>query len=447
MLFREKPMPVMSPSALGKLEPVLDLVDEKFGPVKAIYGIKLGNTQPPWWVFHAELTRPLGLYFADYECDAWGSSVDKDEALFKCLGEVLERYCMYNASVFDETQVLPASACTFLSELPVCALEEACNPSYKKVDPNWKLTQVRVTEVANGEQHWLPAGYIHFNFHGCAGEPSVILPHSSGSAFHETLERAVWAGLCEVAERDAFSLFWLNQWPVKEIAVEDSMTFMSGDSHYDLAQRLSLISSAGLKLRCFDITTDFNVPTVFAIAQGAEYPFATFGAACSVDPIRAICKAIDEVFLVRAAQLSGTKTAKVPSFSEFSWVSSLRDHSDLYALWKDTPAFDFFINEKNEKQSVSDFKNRTWWSEPESFSKLEEFCSMLQRELGFTVLYSDCTLDDVSQFGKGVKVCVPQMLPISVADSMKWLGCPRLALHAAKHSLKKASNPYPHPFP
>lgn len=440
-------MPVMSPSALGKLEPVLDLVDEKFGPVKAIYGVKQGNTQPPWWVFHAELTRPLGLYFADYECDAWGSSIDKDEALFKCLGEVLERYCMYNASVFQETEVMPASKCTYLSQLPACAPEEPCMDSLKKVDPDWQLTQVKVIEVANGNQHWLPAGYIHFNFHGYEGEPRVTLPHSSGSAFHESLERAIWAGLCEVAERDAFSLFWLNQWPVKEITVEDSIALLSGDSYFELAQRLSYIKNAGLKLRCFDITTDFKVPTVVAVVQGSEFPLATFGAACSADPIKAICKSIDEVFLVRAAQLSGKDSARVPSFSEFSWVSSLRDHSDLYALWKDTPAFDFFVNEKTEKQSVSDFEKKDWWSEPESFSRLEEFCSMLQRDFGFTVLYSDCTLDDVSKFGRGVKVSVPQMQPISVANSVKWLGCRRLALHAAKHSLKKASNPYPHPFP
>ncbi|HNB24501.1 MAG TPA: YcaO-like family protein [Candidatus Melainabacteria bacterium] len=439
-------MPVKFPEKLGTLAPVLDLIDDRFGPVKDIVGIKPKGKQPPFWIYHATLTRPLGAHFVEYDCDAWGASIDKDEALFKCLGEVLERYCMYNTFATGQFATLLARECKLLEQLPRCAESEPCADSFKKISPDWFLTMAQVKEVANGELHWLPAGFVDFTYQSSAHEPKVTLSHSSGSAFHESLHRAIWAGLCEVAERDAFSLFWLNQLPAREIVLDNLGLHSRSKDLSALARRLESIKNAGLRARTFDITTDFNVPTVFTVVQGDEYPYATFGAACSADPVKAIVKSIDEVFLVRLAQLSGKQSAKVPSFTEFSWVASLRDHSDLYALWKDTPAFDFFMKDAG-KISLIDFQQRDWWSEPDNFSQLQDHCRMMQERLGMTVLYMDCTLDDVARFGAGVKVVVPQMQPIYVPQTLKWLACPRLARHAEKHSLKFASNPYPHPFP
>lgn len=440
-------MPVKSPEKLGGLAPVLDLVDDRFGPVKSIYGSKTQGKQPPFWVFHAQLARPLGQCFVDYDCDAWGSSVDKDEALFKCLGEVLERYCMYNTFATGEFAQLPASECNLLKQLPRCAPDEKCAASYKEISPDWNLTMAIVKEVATGESQWLPAGFVDFSYHSPHDEPRVTLSHSSGSAFHESLHRAIWAGLCEVAERDAFSLFWLNKFRPNEIALDGFNTRNQSDEVSALAKRLKLIKDAGLRVRSFDITTDFNVPTVFSVVQGDEFPFATFGASCAADPVKAVIKSIDEVFLVRLAQLSGKESVEnAPSYTDFSWVRDLRDHSDLYATWKDTPAFDFFM-EDAESISLSEFQQLPRWNEPENFEQLQYVCARLQDELGLTVLFMDCTLDDVAKFGVGVKVVVPQMQPISVPDSLKWLAHPRLAKHAERLSLKLASNPYPHPFP
>jgi ribosomal protein S12 methylthiotransferase accessory factor len=439
-------MPVSSREKLGSLASVLDLVDDRFGPVKSIYGIKTTGKQPPFWVFHAQLTRPLGQYFVDYDCDAWGSSVDKDEALFKCLGEVLERYCMYNTFLTGEFAQLPASECQLLRQFPRCAPDERCADSYKEISPDWTLTMASVKEVATGNAHWIPAGYVDFSYQSPEGEPRVTLSHSSGSAFHENLHRAIWAGLCEVAERDAFSLFWLNQYCAKEITFD--LNFGSDTAELNsLAKRLKLIKDSGLRVRSFDITTDFRVPTVFSVVQGDEFPFATFGASCSADPVKAVIKSIDEVFLVRLAQLSGEKEVlDAPSYTDFSWVNQLRDHCDLYARWQDTPAFDFFMK-KSETISLSELRQMSWWSEPDSYEQLRDTCAMLQERLGMTVLFMDCTLDDVSKFGVGIKVVVPQMQPISVPESLKWLAHLRLAQHAERLSLKCASNPYPHPFP
>lgn len=434
----------MAETGLGKLEPVLNLIDDKFGPIKSLVGIRHGGKNPLWWVFHAQLSRPLGLYFVDFECDAWGSSINKNEALFKCLGESLERYCMYSASVKDRMEVLPASQCSFLGELPRCAPEESCHSGYKKIDPAWNLTQVQTTEVSTGHKHWMPAGYAHFTFHRHDAEMPITLPHSSGFAFHETLHQAIWSGLCEVAERDAFSLFWLNQLPAAEILLDK---IDSSPEFHDLLLRVDSLARAGIEVRCFDITTEFQVPTVFALAMGQQYPLATFAAACGDDPVKTISKALDEIMLVRTAQIHGEDSAEVVSYSDFKWVSTLRHHSDLYALWKETPAFDFFLNDKSEKIEVSEFLQRQWWTAPDSFAALQKRCSMLQEELNMTVLYSDFTLDDIAHFGFGVKVTVPQMQPISVVESVKWLAHRRLSDHAERHSLQRASNPYPHPFP
>lgn len=439
-------MPVEPRDGLGTLGPVLDLVDDRFGPVKDLVGLKARGKQPPFWIYHAKLSRPLGSYFVDYNLDAWGASIEKDAALFKCLGEVLERYCMYNTFATGEFSLMPASCCNFLNVLPRCAPEERCANSFKGILPHWNLTMARMIEVSTTDSHWIPAGFVDFTYKARGEEPRVTLSNSSGSAFHESAHRAIWAGLCEVAERDAFSLFWLNQLPAKEIAYDSLDLRSGGEDFHALARRVALTKAAGLRIRSFDITTDFNVPTVVSVVQGDEFPLATFGAACTADPIQAIVKSIDEVFLVRFAQLSGKDKAYVPSFTEFDWVRSLRDHSDLYALWRDTPAFDFFMKDA-ATVSLQEFRQRSWWQEPQNDSQLQDISRKLKDELGMTVLYMDCTLDDVARFGVGVKVVVPEMLPLSVPFSIKWLGCPRLAKHAEKHSLKFASNAYPHPFP
>lgn len=425
---------------LGKLVKVLDLVDDRFGPVKNVAGIKQSQGQPDWWIYHSALTRPVGMHFADFEVDAWGAATEQENALFKCLGETLERYCAFGAVDWNKAKILPASASTFYQKLARCSDNEKCSEYLKSIQPNWEYLQVPVVDIAEQQLDWLPAPYIYLAYKS-EGEPLVTRGHTSGTAFHETVEAAVLSGLFEVAERDAISLFWMNQYPANEIVVDIEKC------PFRLSDRLRRFRNAGLKVNFFDISTDFRIPTVFTVVQGAEYPYATVAAACGRDCIETISKSLDELMLVRCAQLAGKGDVKIPSFKEFSWVRNLRDHCDLYAMWSSHTAFDFFLRENSTKISLEDFIAQEWWGEPKTLDELREFAQMLKRDLNLSVLYADITLEDVADFGRCVKVVVPEMHPIPVSEAAKWLANERLTEHAERNGLVVNSNPFPHPFP
>ncbi len=425
----------------GRLAPVLSWVDNRFGPVSHLTAIRQGGAQPFWWTYRAALSRPIGVHFANQESDAWGTSIDGSEALVKCLGEVLERYCLHSSGLTRPMEVLPAAESEFYDALPVCAAEEKCNRGFKGIQPDWLLTQTQVRDVATGVDHWLPAGYVCFSFYPADGEPNVTISHSTGAAFHETLLAAIWSGLCEVAERDALAMFWHNQVAPREILVDGSRC------PYGLAERIERLASSGLQARFFDISSDFKVPAVFCIVKGPAYPFRTISAACGSDPVHLLSKCLDEVILVRSAQLGGQKSVNVRSTTEFEWVRGLRDHSDLYAVWDDTPAFDFMTADDREVIGLEEFAGCQWWQRPADFGELRERCRQLKEELGWDVLYADLTLDDARDLGCCVKVVVPQMVPINVPETAKWLATPRLKTHAERHGTKPGINPFPHPFP
>lgn len=426
---------------LGKLAPVVDLVDDRFGPLRSLIGIRQSGTEAGWWIYHSSITRPLGMHFANFEVDSWGSAIEPEIALFRCLGEALERYCAFAEMDSSKAKVLPASASSFIDCLPRCSSEEKCPPTYKRIDPTWQITQVAVTELVEKKEHWLPAAYIHLQFHPQHGEPSVTRGHSTGTAFHETLEAAIWSGITEIAERDAIALFWLNQYPAREISVDIK------SCPFELADRLMRLHNSGMQVRFFDISTDFRIPTVFTVVKSAQFPYRTVAAACGHDIVRTLSKSLDEVMLIRSAQLSGKDSVNVPNTEEFTWVHELRHHSDLYAVWKETPAFDFFMHANTEKISLKEFAEGDWWPAPTASAALDEMAQKLRDELGLTILYADLTQDDVRPFGHCVKVVIPELQPISVAESAKWLDTKRIKDHAERNGLKVNSNPYPHPFP
>ena len=83
---------------------VLDWVDPQYGPVTELHGLRLVEPEPAYWLFGAELARaPVGTWFSGAApTGAAGTSIEPDEALIRCLGEIAERYSAMNASVTGE---------------------------------------------------------------------------------------------------------------------------------------------------------------------------------------------------------------------------------------------------------------------------------------------------------------------------------------------------------
>lgn len=420
-------------SRAGLLAPALDLVDSRYGPILGISSFKLGSGQPPWWIFNARLSRPNGVHFVPYRRDAVGCSIHENDALQRVLGEALERYCLFNSEGNAELSVLPASASPFMDLLPRCSDDEHCPESLKRRSSDLQLTQTTVNVLSTGEQAWLPAGFVHVAF-SPTEEELVAESISTGGAFHSSIERAIWSGLCEVAERDAVMLCWFTRRQANRVMI-DKM-----DCPYELHERLLLLERFDLQPCLWDITTDFNLPTVLCMVSSNAYPYHVFGAACCDDPLKALTKSLDEAMMMRAIQPPFDSVSKTISYSDFQWVDRLEHHSNLYAAWQGSPALKFLLDGGNYI-SLSEFVSRTYWREPVSMSELVEFGKFLKDSLELTVLWSDLTMDDVKDIGVAVKVVVPEMVPLSVSHSCRWLATPRLVARA-----NDTFNSFPHPF-
>jgi ribosomal protein S12 methylthiotransferase accessory factor len=420
---------------------VLGWADEEYGPVSVLGGVRMADPEPAFWVFAGDFTRiPVGSWFGGKPAGAAGASVDAEEALLRCLGEVAERYSALTAPIEGVVQQVDAA----LQRLfPRCAADEECSPLLRGSVPEEPVTHVTMTRLVDGARVDVPAGYVHLSF--LADEPVLTTPISSGLAFDTSLETALWRGICEIAERDALMLTWWQRRAVREIDPDAAGGASLGPSYPRLVDGLSRVAAVSMRARFFDITTDFAVPTVVCVLTGDRHPFLTVGAACRSDPAGACAKALDEAVAVRLA-MHGAEDFAPPSLDDFTWLDDLDQHAKLYAAGHLREAFDFLLEGDQPPITLAEMSGRPTLGHPRTMAELCDAARELQG-LGLTVLWTDLTAPELQPHGLVVKVVVPQMVPLSQLHRARWLGTPRLRRPDDEAEPLAASfNPFPHPF-
>jgi ribosomal protein S12 methylthiotransferase accessory factor len=419
-----------------------ELVDDKFGPLFRFRLQKLQRPKPEWWLATAYVARyPIASWSTPFPAAAGGASLDRQEAIARCLGEGAERYAALNSLTTLETRVR-ASADSLLDRFPKCDADEAAWSSLKGIDPAEHITQTPVKYLATDAIVWAPAGHVHLGFVPSEPERPVTLPISTGLAFSPGLPQAIWRGLCEVAERDAIMLSWLSNRPkaVLACAADAADNAMTSEIRY----RLEALRAVAITPALFDISIDFRAPVVLCVLQSETSPFLTAGASCHEDPARACCKAIDEAVAVRLA-IPQTRS-KLRHSDDFRTIDTLDAHAALHAHWPDSPAVKNFGLNAMEHRRLGDFLASSFPPAPNSLAELRDVAERMSGE-GLTVLWADLTTPDLSGLGHVVRVLVPEFMPLSQRYDARWLATPRL-----HHFLREAGasladiNIYPHPF-
>jgi len=406
-------------------------------------GTRLTRPEPAYWLFGAELARtPVGSWFSEGGPNgAAGTSIDAEEALVRCLGEIAERYSAMTAPIDGRLcRVDPE----LMARLPRCARDEHCPPTFRGELPEMPVTHVPVSRLVDGAQVEMPAGYVHQAFQS-RGEPLLTTPISTGLAFDPSLETAIWRGLCEVAERDAMMLTWWQRRPAPEIDMGLRSAAGAAQLPARLADRLERIEAASMSARFFDITTDFGIPTVFCVLDSDDFPYRIVGACCRHDLGAACMKAVDEAVAVR--QVIGEPDAFCPpSLHEFDWITQLDEHAQLYAHGHLAHAFDFLLESSTAPMSFADTAARPGLRRSNWSQDLQAVARDLEA-VGLTVLWTDVTAPELESLGRAVKVIVPEMVPLSQLHCARWLATPRLArLCDDAEVLTSSFNSFPHPF-
>jgi ribosomal protein S12 methylthiotransferase accessory factor len=275
---------------------------------------------------------------------------------------------------------------------------------------------------------------------------------SNGCASGSSLVEAIYFGLSEVVERDAFLLAWYGQLALPEI---DPMTSARSATRI-MVDRLRM---CGYRARFFDATTALRMPVVVAAAQRLDAGLGAlcFGAGAGVDPEEALGAALDEIATDALFLRSRTEYAR-PALeamaADFNLVRELHDHPILYGLPAMAGYANFLLGPRPEGQppllAVSALRPP---SEPNAdLADDVRACVASISAEGFDVIVVDHTSPE--QRGMGLytaSVLVPGLLPIDFGwQRQRALTMPRLHTAASRGPGTRSAvrvNPAPHPFP
>jgi ribosomal protein S12 methylthiotransferase accessory factor len=399
-----------------------DLVSPLGGLVKEVRRLPVQPSDPPLAVFSADLgdVSTALPYLCEPSClgrlDGTGTKIDPELASTVAVAEALERY---SNCVYDERQFRWATADELgdealdLDSLPRCSPAELADPACPVTlpDRSARIRWVRGLSLHTGEPRWIPARLVYLHIPPRGPGERYTSTISTGVATHPDPATAVCGALCEVIERDAISLTWLQQLPLPRIELDTVGP--------ELRRYLDVSAGRDVTIHLFDATTDVGIPTVYGVAIATEHPTCHTAVACAtgLDPQTAAAKAICETSSERIA-LYGAR----PPSDDVRTFSSVFDGAAYMCAPERASAFDFLLGSPARRR----LSEMPALSTGDPIADLRLVCSRLAA-LGLDAYVVDLTADEALRAGMTVvRVVVPGLQPLSFSYRARYLGHPRL---------------------
>ena len=165
-----------------------------------------------------------------------------------------------------------------------------------------ELEWVKSTNLKDDIEIFVPANAV---YHPYIPERAAKLfqSNTNGLASGNKLEEAVFHGIMEVVERDAWSIFESKRRSKPEITCENS-------ENQIIKNILALFDDAGIHVKLIDLTADVDITTVAAVSDDTvlkDPALLTLGVGTHLDPEVAVIRALTEVAQSRATQIHGTR--------------------------------------------------------------------------------------------------------------------------------------------
>jgi ribosomal protein S12 methylthiotransferase accessory factor len=332
--------------------------------------------------------------------------------------EALERYC---TSMFSEGQFVIATAAELGSEaldldsIPKCSRTELAHPKCPLIiaDKTQPIRWVRGISLLDGRPIYLPAVMVFTRASFINSSERFWTPITTGCASHVSYEQALVAATCEVIERDALSIVWLQRLSLPKVLIDD------------LPEELALLwtfyqrSSHDIDYLLFDATTDIGVPTIYGLRRALWNKHLTSVVACStsLNPIAAIRKVMHEL---TAFPLALERVKDLPqSLDDFRNVS----HGATYmAQYKHEHAFRFLVDTPHSRP-LSEITSSASDSDK---TALENVIHRFRTK--HLDLYAvDLSTDEALRLGmRAVRVIAPGLQPLGFQYRARYLGHPRV---------------------
>lgn len=429
--------------------------DPLVGLVSFVGENECGPTDPAVFVCAAQSSNlaVLGLSEGEYRITGSGAGLTRADAFWAAAGEVVERYC---AAVVPEAPCVVGS----FNDLRRHGLQAVAPERWALFDPSQypalglppflpetRLAWVPTRRLLDGSGPvfvpaclaYLSADARPFRVDGA----SIIGPATStGIACAESASVASLKGLCEVIERDAFSIRWRGRLPCRRVEIDPGSPVHA--LYRDVFHR------PGLEYMIFETTLDLPFHSFLGILRDTRHRPARYlvGGACHPDPAVAVTKT-----LLENAQgfqwANHVRNRAVALDDGFASINTFESRMELYVFGDQGHAFDFLLDGTTSCR-LSDLRSH---EEADPAQTLRVAVESMHRA-GLEPLILDMTTVDAEACGLSVvKVVVPQCEGIEGDHSMRFLGGrrwrevpARLGLAGRDLTLEDV-NPQPHPYP
>ena len=337
-----------------------------------------------------------------------------------------------------------------------CGLYDAAfhaeHPWIAPFDPARPIRWVWAHSLRDDRAVLVPEVQAYYHIPG--QENRFVQESSSGCATGASQAEAIWFGLLEVIERDAFLLGWYTGRPLPEIDVTSSTRLSTRAT----VERLAL---HGYRARFFDARVTFPVPVVIGVAERIDGGTGRlcFGAGASLDPEAAIEGALCEI-ATDAPHSRRRCTDHGPRLramvDDFSRVQSLHDHPLLHGIPEMRGHSDFLLAEQAGRTIHQRFEVDRPRPRP-TLDLREDLQTVLDlvAAAGFDVLVVDQTMPEQRALGlHTVSVLVPGLLPLDFGWSrQRARHQPRMLAARREAGLDERDltpaelTPAPHPLP
>lgn len=226
-----------------------------------------------------------------------GKGVSKTEAEVSAIMEGVERYsCELNEEIIlDSSQSQLEGKVNYLSPY------ELNLPAQEMYNEHIRIGWVKGYDLIKREEIYVPANAV-FHPYPLKRDYPLFRTNTNGLASGNTLEEAIFHGLCEAIERDAWSLVEMKRTFPKDLEIELNDPLLD-----DLINRFK---ENEVEIVFKDITSDIPIPTILASVDDLKLKDPTLmvmGMGTHIDPKVAIYRAVTEAAQSRLTQIHGAR--------------------------------------------------------------------------------------------------------------------------------------------
>ncbi|AXV37183.1 MAG: methanogenesis marker 1 protein [Methanobacterium sp. BRmetb2] len=261
-----------------------------------------------------------------------------------------------------------------------------------------ELLWVKSIDAGNDQEFLVPANAVYHPF-TAPDTFSLFKSNTNGLASGNELEEAIFHGILEVIERDAWSLFEAKRESKPEIDCTDSENTI-------IRELVSKFQEKGISVKLVDLTADIKATTIAAVADDTvlkDPALLTLGVGTHLDPEIAAIRALTEVAQSRATQIHGTREDTVRAV--FMRKAGYERMKRINKHW---------FGESEKTVSLNGMKNRS----SQSFkTDIENSLKILGREGFKKVLFVDLSRKEIEI--PVVRVIIPELEVFSVDPGRK----------------------------